>query len=114
MRFAKWVFRLAGLWGVLILVPLYFFPPPRQPLEYYFGFLGVALAWQILFLVIATDPIRYRPAMPPAMLEKLGFVLAIPILVALGRVDAEWLLPASLDATWLVLFVLAWWWTPGK
>ena len=52
MRFAKVVFWVAGVWGVLVLVPLYFAldliaqrdPPAVTHAEYYFGFLGVALA----------------------------------------------------------------------
>jgi hypothetical protein len=68
----------------------------------------VTLAWQVLFLVIASDPVRYRGAMPPAMPEKAGFALAIPLLYAAGRVPALRLGFASLDATWLMLFVVAW------
>jgi hypothetical protein len=30
----------------------------------------VAVAWQIVFLIISRDPIRYRPLMIPAVLEK--------------------------------------------
>jgi hypothetical protein len=120
MRFARWVFLLAGLSGVALLVPPYFleertgqdYPPPINHPEYYYGFLGVTLAWQLLFLVIAADPARLRPAMLPAMLEKLSFVAAIPVLYALGRVPAVWVAFASLDATWLVLFGVAYLKTP--
>ncbi|SRR5260370_318086 len=83
MRFAKWVFLLAGASGVLMIVPPYFleaktgqdYPPPINHPAYYYGFFGVTLAWQFLFLVIATDPVRYRRA----MLEKASFAIAIPI-----------------------------------
>jgi hypothetical protein len=122
MRFAKWVFLLAGATGILLIVPPYFlerqtgedYPPPINHPEYYYGFFGVTLAWQFLFLVIATDPVRYRPAMLPAMLEKVGFAVAIPLLYAAGRVAGVWLGFASMDATWLVLFVLAYLWTPNE
>jgi hypothetical protein len=115
MRFAKWVFLLAGLSGILLVVPPYFlerqtsedYPPPITHPEYYYGFFGVTLAWQVLFLVIATDPIRYRRAMLPAMLEKASFAVAIPLLYAVNRVAGIWIGFASMDATWLVLFVLA-------
>src|SRR5215831_9378143 len=120
MQFAKWVFRLAGVSGILMVVPLYFlerqtsedYPPPITHPEYYYGFLGVTLAWQVLFLVIASDPVRYRPAMLPAMLEKAGFATAVPILYAAGRVPAIWVGFASMDATWLVLFLVAYLRTP--
>src|SRR3954465_7006859 len=115
MRFAKWVFRLAGAWGILLTVPPYFlerqtgedYPPPINHPEYYYGFFGVTLAWQFLFLVIASDPVRYRRAMLPAMLEKAGIAIAIPILYAAGRVAGVWVGPAAMDATWLVLFLVA-------
>jgi len=119
MRFARWVFLLAGLYGILVLVPPLFLegrtgqddPPVNHP-EYYYGFFGVALAWQFLFLVIARDPASLRPAMPPAMLEKLGFAVAVPVLYAMHRVQAVVLVFSSLDAVWLVLFVIAYLKTP--
>jgi hypothetical protein len=71
MKFAKVVFWIAGIWGVMELTPLFFMfdtigrqdPPAITHPQFYFGFLGVALAWQFVFLVIATDPLRYRPIM---------------------------------------------------
>ena len=120
MRFAKWVFLLAGVSGILMVVPPYFlerqtgvdYPPPVTHPEYYYSFFGVTLAWQVLFLIIASDPVRYRPAMLPAMLEKAGFAVAIPLLYAAGRVPGVWVGFASMDATWLVLFVIAYLRTP--
>lgn len=122
MRFAKWVFLLAGVSGVLLIVPPYFLeaktgedcPPPMTHPEYYYGFFGVTLAWQVMFLVIASDPVRFRRAMPPAMLEKVGFAVAIPILYALGRVAPMWIGFASMDAAWLVLFLIAYLRTPKE
>ena len=63
MRFAKVVFYVAGAWGFLILVPMYFLldtvgrqaPPAVTHPEFYFGFIGVALAWQVAFFVIGSD-----------------------------------------------------------
>ena len=122
MRFARWVFLLAGVSGILMVVPPLFlerrtgedYPPPITHPEYYYGFFGVTLAWQVMFLVIASDPIRYRRAMLPAMLEKASFAIAIPILYAAGRVPGVLVGFAAADATWLVLFVVAYLWTPGK
>jgi hypothetical protein len=122
MRLAKWVFLLAGVSGILMVVPPYFlerqtsadYPPAITHPEYYYGFFGVTLAWQVLFLVIASDPIRYRRAMLPAMLEKIGFVGAILLLYAAGRVAGVWLGFASMDATLLVLFVVAYLQTPKE
>ena len=121
MRFAKWVFLVAGVSGVLMVAPMYLedrffqeYPPPTNRPEFYYGFAGVTLAWQFLFLVIASDPVRYRRAMLPAMLEKASFAVAIPILYAAGRVAAVWVGFAAMDATWLVLFVVAYLRTPRE
>jgi hypothetical protein len=115
MRFAKWVFRLAGIIGALMVIPAYFleqqfgvdYPPPPNHPELYYGFFGVTLAWQFMFLMIGADPIRFRPAMLAAMLEKASFAVAIPILYLLGRVNGAWAGFAAMDATWLALFMIA-------
>jgi hypothetical protein len=69
MKFAKVVFWIAGIWGVLVLTPLYFIfdgigkndPPPITHPGFYYGFVSVGLAWQVAFLFIAHDPVRLRP-----------------------------------------------------
>src|SRR5262249_23919092 len=121
MRFAKWVFLVAGVSGILMILPLYledrFFqehPPAINRPEFYYGFAGVTLAWQFLFLVVGSDPVRYRMAMLPAVLEKAGFALTVPLLYAADRVAGVWLGFAAMDATWLVLFVDAYLRTPKR
>src|SRR5262245_55352144 len=84
MLFARWVFRIAGIYGLAVLVPQYSleeqvsrdYPPPITHPEYFYGFLGVAVSWQVAFLLIAQDPARYRPLMIPAALEKAAFGIA--------------------------------------
>lgn len=69
-----------------MLVPFYFrfdavgreAPPAITHPEFYYGFLVVSLAWQIGFLLIAADPIRFRPMMAIAMVEKFGYVGSSP------------------------------------
>lgn len=119
MRFARWVFGVAGVTGIVLVAPMYwedrFFqdhPPATNRPEFFYGFAGVALAWQVMFLVIASDPFRYRGAMLPAMLEKVSFAVAIPLLYLADRVPAIWLGPAAMDATWVVLFAIAYRLTP--
>jgi hypothetical protein len=115
MRFAKWVFLLAGIIGVLMLVPPYFLeerfgqdhPPPINHPELHYGFFGVGLSWQFMFLVIGSDPIRFRRAMIPAMMEKASFAVAIPILYTLERISVTWVGFALFDAMWLLLFIVA-------
>jgi hypothetical protein len=122
MRFAKWVFQLAGISGVIMIIPPYFLeeqfgrdhPPPINHPELYYGFFGVTLSWQFMFLVIGSDPVRFRLAMLPAILEKASFAVAIPILYALERVTVTWVGFASMDATWLVLFIIAYLRTPNE
>ena len=95
MKFAKIVFRVAGIWGLMILTPLYFMadtigrkdPPAVTHVEYYFGFLSVTLAWQLAFLIIAQDPIRFRPIMLAAIGEKVFYLVSIFLLVSLGLVS---------------------------
>src|ERR1700680_5048383 len=93
VRFAKIVFRVAAIWGVLVITPLYFMfdligrndPPPITHPGFFYGFAGAALAWQIAFFVIASDPARYRPLMIPSMVEKFSYSVAVTILVMQGR-----------------------------
>lgn len=115
MKFASVVFRVAAVWGLVVLVPLFFMfdgsgvagNPPFTYLQAYFGFLCVTLAWQLAFWIIGSDPVRFRPLMIPAMVEKFGFVLALAVLYALGRVGPREVLPALPDLVLGVLFVAA-------
>jgi hypothetical protein len=58
------------------------YPPPITHPEHFYGFVGVALAWQFVFLLIGRDPARYRPLMPIAVLEKLAFGVPAVVLYA--------------------------------
>jgi hypothetical protein len=115
MKFARWVYLIAGIYGLIILMPQYFlerstsanYPPPIAHPEYYYGFIGVAVAWQVAFLTIARDPIRFRPLMIPAVLEKILFAVAVFALYANGRVATPMTLAAAIDLTLGVLFSIA-------
>jgi len=118
--FARRLFRVAGIYGILVLLPQYFmedrigrdFPPPITHPEHFYGFIGVALAWQVLFLIIATDPVRYRPAMIAAVLEKLTFSAACVALFLRGRIPAPVLCVGIVDLILGALFFLAYRATP--
>jgi hypothetical protein len=126
MRFAKGVFWVAGIWGLLAITPLYFMfeligrkdPPAITHPGFYYGFVGVALAWQIAFLVIARDPARMRPMMVPSMVEKFSYGIAVVTLVMQGRMHRSDLVFAATDLLLGVLFVIAYVGTrqaePGK
>ena len=95
MKFAKYSFLVAGIYGVLTVFPLYFleatlaadYPPALNHPEHYYSFIGVTLAWQILFLFISRNPLRFRPVMPFCVLEKLSLVptFAVATFWKMGR-----------------------------
>src|ERR1700680_4713980 len=93
MRFARVVFLVAGIYGVLILTPIYFMegrigreaPPAITHPEYFYGFLGAGLAWQVLFLVLSRDPLRYRAMILQSALEKITYGIALIVLYGQGR-----------------------------
>jgi hypothetical protein len=115
MVFARWVFRIAGVYGLLAILPMYFLedrigrdhPPAITHPEFFYGFLGVTLAWQIAFLVIAGDPVRFRPLMVPAIVEKATFVIAVLLLYRSGRVASATLVLGLIDLTLGILFCAA-------
>jgi hypothetical protein len=116
VRFARRVFLLAGIVGLVEVTPLFFLagmigrrqPPPITHLEFYYGFVVIVLTWQIAFLIIARDPVRYQPLMPALFLEKLLYPVVVFTLYAQGRVDVQAFPGPILDLVWLVLFVVVW------
>lgn len=114
-QFASRVFFWAGVYGILVLAPLYFledqfnqqFPPPINHPEHFYGFIGVALAWQLAFLLISRDVIRYRMFMLPAVAEKVLFGASVLALFTQGRVGSATLAAAAADQVLGVLFVLS-------
>lgn len=122
MTFSKRVFGLAGWYGLLVLLPQYFlearvgrdYPPPITHPENYYGFIGVAVAWQVLFLIIAKDPVRYRLAMLPGALEKIAFGIAVVVLCMQGRTPRVTLAFATIDLLFAALFLVAFQKTPAS
>jgi hypothetical protein len=122
MKFAKIVFWIAGIWGLLVLTPLYFLfdligrndPPPITHPGFFYGFVGVALAWQVAFLFIAQEPARYRPLMIPSILEKASYSVAVFVLVFQGRMHPSDLVFGCTDLLLGLLFVIAYFKTPPR
>ena len=93
-RFSRIVFLVAGIYGLLVLAPGFFgekmlaerMPPAITHPEFFYGFFGVGIAWQVAFLIISRDPQRFRPVIPAAILEKLAYSVACAVLFTLGRV----------------------------
>ncbi len=113
MRFARWVFRLAGLYGIVLLTPFYFLErqigaatvPIAHP-EYFYGFIGTALSAKILFLIVSTDPVRFRPAMVACMIEKLAFGIPVWIFWSMSRVGLDVVSLGTVDLIWAALFTI--------
>jgi hypothetical protein len=115
MKFAKVVFWIAGIWGVLILTPLYFIfdmisrndPPPITHPAFYYGFASVGLAFQFVFFVIAKDPLRLRPMMIPSVLEKFAYGATLLVLFLQNRLHPQDLALGGIDLLFGVLFLAA-------
>lgn len=106
------VLTVAGIYGILVLAPQYFmetrigqdFPPPITHPEHFYGFIGVALAWQVVFLVMSRDPLRYRLMFIPAILEKLSFGVPGIVLYLQGRLSPVILGAGCVDLIFAALF----------
>ena len=115
MKFAKIVFRVAGIYGLLVLTPVYFLenkigrdtPPAITHPEYFYGFVGMGLAWQFLFLVLSTDPVKYRAMILPSILEKISYGIALAVLFSQHRLPVSVLAVGSVDWIFAFLFLAA-------
>jgi hypothetical protein len=122
MKFAKILFYIAAIWGVLILTPLYFMfdmigrqdPPPITHPAFYYGFVGAGLAWQFAFFVIARDPVRFRPMILPSIFEKFSYGIALLTLFLHHHLHPSDLVFGAVDLLFGVLFIAAFLITPAK
>lgn len=115
MKFAKYTFLIAGIYGVFALLPMYFMkdyvgqnnPPAITHAEFFYGFVGVALAWQFVFLIISQNPAKYRLLMLPAILEKAVWGIPALILFLQNKLSVSILGAGMIDLLWGVLFIAA-------
>lgn len=115
MRFARYSFLVAGIYGILVLLPQYFLedkigtdtPPAITHPEFFYGFIGVALAFQLVFLVISKDPVKYRLLMLPSVVEKFSFAIATAVLYSNGRLAASMFAAGMIDLVLGVLFIVS-------
>jgi hypothetical protein len=120
MKLARLIFAIAGIYGILVIAPLYFAegpiaqndPPAITHPEFFYGFIGITLAWQVVFLLIARNPVRYRPLMLVSVLEKLAYGVPAIALFMQQRVKPTALTFGCVDLVLGALFVLAFFITP--
>jgi hypothetical protein len=114
-RFSRIVFLMAGIYGIGVLAPGFFtekimaqmMPPAITHPEFYYGFFGVGLAWQIAFLIISRDPQRFRPIIPATIIEKFSYTIACAILLSLGRISLTVALGGAGDCILGILFTIS-------
>ena len=122
MQFARRVFLFATAFGMFVVPPLFFlegylgrnFPPEITHPEFYYGFTGAVFSWQLIYLLIACDPLRYRPLMLLGALCKASFAIAVFTLVAQGRTPLGPSLLVLGDVILTPLFVWAFWLTRSQ
>ena len=115
MKFARVVFIGGGVWGIAALAPLYWlvdisgrrYAPPVDYPQFFWGFFSVAIVWQFAFLLIGSNPVRFRPLMVLAILEKFGFILTLALLLGRGRIPGADAAAAIPDTLVGLLFIAA-------
>lgn len=115
MRFARIVFATAAAYGFIVMFPMYFneqrlaleSPPALTHAEFYYSFIGVTLVWQMLFVLIAFHPERYRTIMLFCVAEKLSLLPMFFILNPQGRFPELWIIAIAIDLLLGALFLLS-------
>lgn len=116
MKFAKYSFLIAGIYGLLVLLPQYFLesrvgidsPPAITHPEFFYGFVGVGVAFQLVFLIISRDPQKYRLFILPSIVEKFSFAIAATALFLGGRLAGQMFAAAMIDVLLGILFIVSW------
>jgi hypothetical protein len=122
MKFARIVYWIAAAYGFVSLLPLYFLldkvgrdaPPPVTHPEFYYGFLGVTFLWQVVFIIIAREPLRYRSLIPITIFEKFVYTVPVVLLYLNGRVQGNIMRSSLVDPIFGILFVIAYFRTTAK
>jgi hypothetical protein len=115
MKLPNLIFLVAGIYGLALLLPMFFmeqyltdnYPPAITHPEYFYGFVGAAAAWQLVYLLISTDPPRYRPVIVVAIIAKLAFAITAWVLFSQGRTPGNIVAGATIDLVFAGLFAYA-------
>jgi hypothetical protein len=116
------LFWCAAALGLAFNLPKYFLleqigrdsPPPVTHPEYCYGFLGLGVAWQLGFVLIGVDPVRYRPFMLLGALEKALVGFSSVFLYVANEVGWKVFIFGLLDVLLAALFVGGWFLTPDR
>jgi hypothetical protein len=122
LKFARRIFLLSGIYGVLVLAPLFFLegyiaremPPAINHPEFYYGFVCLALASQGLYFLVASDVLRFRPVILVGVAGKLSFALAVVLLYLQGRTPAQFFGGPIIDVLLALLFLWVYFGTAEK
>jgi hypothetical protein len=114
MKFARYTFLIAGIYGLLVMLPHYFaaetmgrdYPPTITHVEYFYGFVGIAVVFQIVFLIIATDPVKYRLMIIASILEKFSFGIPALVLHLQGKLPVPLFIGGMIDLFLATLFII--------
>jgi hypothetical protein len=115
-RSVRVIYTVAGVYGLLVLTPGLFMeglfnrtnPPSITHPEFYCGFYGSAIVWQLVFLAIGRNPAAFRRFLPLTVLEKAAFFVPALWLYLNGRLAVSGpLFGALIDGLWMLAFLLA-------
>ena len=106
MHFARWSFALAGLYGLVATVSLYFRAPLTPETQWLYAFAGAAAATQLAYWLIATDPIRYHAVIPVGIVSKLSFAIPLTLLYARGALPNASVVFVLIDYALALLFAV--------
>ena len=84
-------------------------PPAVNHPEFFYGFVILNMCWQVLYLFIAKDPIRFRPMMIPSFFAKASGPVALTWLFLQGRISSQWITTTILDGAFAILFLVSFW-----
>jgi hypothetical protein len=107
-RWISWWFRGAALFGLVALLPQYLLPQPTEAALVAYAFIGTAAAFQLVFWVIGSNPVRFRALMLPSVAEKLAFGVPAIVLFARAEAPAAALVFGFIDLLLGFGFLLAW------
>ena len=118
MKLARWVFLIAGILGLIPVVPLVYttmvkgetIPPDFASMGVFFSVsVFQYVCWQISYIILARDPVRFRSMMIPAFFVEITAPFNPFWLFLYGF--KFWISIAVVDILLAILFVVAFWLT---